>query len=405
MEDDPLYCEKSDFLKDLHIGLCVTGSIAAVDAVRICRELRRHGASVRAIMSDSAMDIIHPNSLEFATGKDVITRITGKVEHVLYAGESPCKFDILVICPCTRNSLSKIAGGISDTPPTLFAATALSHIPILLFPAMHKTMHDSLDIMGVLSRLNDMGVTVYSEEANEGKIKVPGTGRIVHEIRKATSKRTLSGKRVLVSAGPTIEPIDDVRYITNKSTGKMGIALAEELEARGASVKLVLGKTPEESLVSNTVRKETFGEMREEVLDGEEYDIYVLSMAASDFTVKKHDGKISSNEGFSLDLSPNKKIISELRNKKNGFIVGFKAEHDISEDELIKRARESMSKSGADMVIANDVGKPMRGFAADTNEVYIVTGDDYVKKIPLSRKTAVANSIANRIEESLSQGL
>jgi len=394
---DPLYCSKSESLKDKSIGLCVTGSIAAVETVKIARELRRHGADVHPIMSNAAKEIIHPNALSFATGHEVIDRITGWVEHVALAGDRDTKLDLILVCPCTKNTLSKIAMGISDTPPTLLVATGLSHIPVILVPTMHQTMYESRIVKDHIEYLKKMNIKMLQGEEEEGKIKMPSTEKIVFEVEKALSAKELAGKKVMVTAGPTIERIDDVRFISNKSTGKMGIAIAEELERRGAKVRLALGRTSETSLVSETVKRETFQEMYREIVDGEDYDAYVLSMAASDFGVKKTEGKIPSGKGFSLELVPNRKIITELRKSKNGVIVGFKAEHDITEEELIERAAASLKKNGLDLVVANDVGKDKRGFEHDTNEVYIVGCDDKTVHLPLAGKNEIAKGIVNEI--------
>ncbi|MBN1785543.1 MAG: bifunctional phosphopantothenoylcysteine decarboxylase/phosphopantothenate--cysteine ligase CoaBC [Candidatus Methanofastidiosa archaeon] len=392
-----LECSKGETLRGKAIGLCVTGSIAAVETVKLARELRRHGASVLAVMSQAAKDIIHPNALEFATGQRVIDSITGGVEHVRFAGSGPGKLDLLLICPCTLNTLSKVANGISDTPPTLFAATALSHIPVIMVPTMHRTMYDGKAAQENMRRLRSMGVKVIEGKDEEGKMKMPSVERILFEVEKTLSRKDFQGKRVLVTAGPTIERIDDVRFITNKSTGKMGIAIAEELERRGADVRLVLGRTSEPTNIENMVRRETFEAMHNEVIYGGEFDIFVLAMAASDFTVEKRSGKVPSGEGFSLEFIPNKKIISELRKRTSSMVVGFKAEYDVSEDELIERATSSLRRNGLDMVVANDVGKDMRGFGHDTNEVFIVKRNGEVVHLPLVSKASIARGIADCI--------
>ncbi|HOP09046.1 MAG TPA: bifunctional phosphopantothenoylcysteine decarboxylase/phosphopantothenate--cysteine ligase CoaBC, partial [Candidatus Methanofastidiosa archaeon] len=393
-------CSKSKTLKDKKVGLCVTGSIAAIETVKLARELRRHGADVYPLMSQAAKDIINPNSLSFATGHEVIDKITGNVEHVMLAGDRDTKLDLILVCPCTKNTLSKIAMGISDTPPTLLVATGLSHIPVMLIPTMHQTMFESELLQGHLKILKDSGVKILSEEGDEGKIKMPPVDRIVFEVQKILSEKELLGRSFLVTAGPTIERIDDVRFITNRSTGKMGIAIAEDLERRGADVKLVLGRTREKTLVSKTVRRETFQEMYDEVLGDDGHEVYVLSMAASDFTVRKEDGKISSSKGFSLELVPNKKIIADLRMKTSGIIVGFKAEHGVSDEELIDRSKRSLADNGLDMVVANDIGREKRGFEHDTNEVYIIENDSVIH-LPFARKTDIAEGIVDEIVNML----
>jgi len=389
--------EKSKRLFGKKIGLCVTGSISAVETVKLARELQRHGADVTAIMSEGAKEILHPNALEFATGNKVIDNITGKIEHIGLAGNTKTRLDLVLVCPCTLNTMAKIASAVADTPPTLIVATALSHIPVMIVPAMHLSMYEHPAVAKHAAVLKSWDVALLQPKASEKKAKLPSVDSIVYEVIKRLSRKDLNGKKALVAAGPTIEEIDDVRFITNKSSGKMGIALAEEMEIRGADVKLVLGKTPCTTHVSKVVMRETYCDMYNEIIGGDDYDIYVLAVAASDFRPEKTTGKIPSSGNLEIKLKPNKKIISALREKTNNIIIGFKAEHDVSTKELIKRAHASLEKNNANLVVANDVGKKMRGFGGNTNEVYIVDDKGGVKHLPLAKKEEIAKGIADKI--------
>ncbi|MHC1604348.1 MAG: bifunctional phosphopantothenoylcysteine decarboxylase/phosphopantothenate--cysteine ligase CoaBC [Candidatus Methanofastidiosia archaeon] len=397
MHRKSIMCEKSTRLKGKKIVLCVTGSIAAVETVKLSRELMRHGADVISVMSSSAKDIIHPNAMSFATGNRVVDGITGEIEHVGLAGKHKNKADLVLVCPCTANTISKIAAGIADTPPTTVVAAAFSHIPIMIVPAMHFSMYEHPIIMQNIKSLEKKGIEFLHPDFGESKAKLLDTDSIVYSVIKKLTTKDLSGKKVLVAAGPTIEEIDDVRFITNKSSGKMGMKLAEEMEMRGADVKLVVGRVYEKTFVKNVVRREKYGDMYTEVIENGDYDIYVLAVAASDFAIEKREGKLPSGDKYELRLIPNKKIVADLRKKTDGMVVGFKAEYNLPAEKLAEKAYNCLIKSGIDLIVANDVGKEKRGFAVDTNEVYVINKDKKIVHIPLGTKETVAQGIVDVI--------
>lgn len=389
-------------LSGKHIVLCVTGSIAAIETVKLARELRRQGASVTAVMSEAATRILHPDALEFATGNPVVTSITGKVEHVALGGSWEGHGDLVLVCPATINTLAKIEHGIADTPPTLVVATALSHVPVMVVPAMHETMYRHPRYEEIIETLTRWGVSVLEPHVIEQKAKLPSTDEITYHVKRALTPRDMEGVRALVAAGPTIEEIDDVRFITNRSSGKMGIAIAEELELRGADVRLVLGRTSEKTFVGDVVRRERYDDMKQEVIRDGSFDLYVLAAAASDFSVRKREGKTSSSKGFSLELVPNEKIVEVLAQQTSAQVVCFKAEHDVGEEELLARARRSLQRGVCSLVVANDVGREHRGFEGDTNEVYVVSESDVVH-LALSSKRMIAKQLVDIL--SSGQGL
>ncbi|MBU7027545.1 MAG: bifunctional phosphopantothenoylcysteine decarboxylase/phosphopantothenate--cysteine ligase CoaBC [Theionarchaea archaeon] len=392
---------KSEKLSGKRIVLCVCGSIAAVECIKLARELMRHGAEVFSVMSDAAQKIIHPYALEFASGNPVVTELTGKVEHVDLVGDYPGKADLVLVCPATANTISKIASGIDDTPVTSVVSTGISHVPILIVPAMHASMYENPIIKKNIHFLEEEGITFLHPKMEEGKAKLPDIIDIVYAVMKELYEKDLAGKTVLVTAGGTIEEIDDVRFIANKSSGKMGMYIAEEFDLRGASVTLVLGRTSEKPMVDTVVRAGSFGKMYEAVMERASSDIIVLAAAASDFSVVKRKGKITSNNGVTLELIPNKKIIADIGKKSDGFIVGFKAEHSLEQDVLITCAHRKLTEYGIDMMVANDVGKPDRGFHVDTNEVFIVDKDKNVEHVPLSSKRYVAERIVDAIRKRI----
>ena len=390
---------KSKKLEGKGIVLGITGSIAAVESVKLSRELMRHGAEVYAVMSGDAKKIIHPYALEFATGNPVVDEITGKIEHVSYAGEHDKKCDLILIAPSTANTISKIASGIDDTPVTTVVSTGFGKIPIVIVPAMHSSMYKNPIILENIEKLKKYGIEFLTPKFEENKAKLPEIDDIVTAVIKKLYTKDFQGKKVLVTAGPTIEKIDDVRFITNKSTGLMGIKIAEEFELRGADVTLILGPTQLNSYVK-TYNVETYEEMFNAVMSNKEVDIAVFAAATSDFHIDNpSSGKVSSDQSFNLTLTPNKKIIEEFSKCSKSFIVGFKAEHNVSEDQLIKKAYDRLQSSNMDLIVANDVGKEMRGFESKTNEVYIIDKTKKVVHLPLEKKEKLAEKILDIIKK------
>src|SRR2546427_2665112 len=235
---------KSVKLQGKTIVLGVAGSIAAVETVRLAHELIRHGADVHAVLTRSAVEIVHPNALEYATGHDVVTAITGSMEYLAMCGREG-KADLLLIAPCTANTMGKIAQGIDDTTVTTYATNALgSGIPILLAPAAHESMMDNSAVAANVRRLRELGLEFVDPRRDEDKAKMADVDTIVARVVRRLGPRDLHEVRVLVVAGATVEPIDDVRVVTNRSTGGTGIELARTAFEHGAGVGLWLAKAP-----------------------------------------------------------------------------------------------------------------------------------------------------------------
>lgn len=390
---------KSNKLEGKKIVLGITGSIAAVESVRLSRELMRHGAEVFAVMSKDAKKIIHPYALEFGTGNPVVDEITGKIEHVSYAGDHDKQCDLILIAPSTANTISKIACGIDDSPVTTVVSTGFGKIPIIIVPAMHSSMYKNPIISENIEKLKNHGVEFLTPKIEENKAKLPEIEDIVMAAIKKLHLKDFKGKNVLVTAGPTIEKIDDVRFITNKSSGLMGIKIAEEFSLRGAKVNLVLGPTNLNSFVKAHNVK-TYDEMLNAVMSHKDVDIAVFAAATGDFYVDNSStGKTSSNKSFNITLKPNKKIIDEFSNASKSFIVGFKAEHNVSEDELINKAYDRLQNFNMDLIVANDVGKKMRGFKSKTNEVFIINKSKQIHHLPLEEKDKLAKKIVDVIKK------
>jgi phosphopantothenoylcysteine decarboxylase/phosphopantothenate--cysteine ligase len=398
-------------LKGKKIVLCVTGSVGAVRCSEIARELMRQGAEVFAVMSPMAQKIIHPYLLEWATGNQVVTELTGKIEHVALAGKYSAKADLILVAPATANTIGKIACGIDDTSVTSVVSTAFgSQTPILIVPAMHGSLYNHPIVKENMEKLRALGVRVMESRIEEGKAKIAGTEEIVDTvIRMLLNKRDLSGKKVLITAGATLEHIDSVRVITNKSSGKMGIAVAKEALSRSAEVTLIYGLgTAVPPHDAKVVKVETTEQMLEAViseLKSKKVDLMIATAAAADWMLKKpFSGKISTHTRtkLSLELKPTPKIINEVKKiSSDTFLVPFKTEYNLSDEQLIDLAYKRMKQTKADLIVVNDVARQGVGFEVDTNEVFIIDSDKKVVHVPLSSKQEAARHIIDEISRKL----
>ncbi|NJD53621.1 MAG: bifunctional phosphopantothenoylcysteine decarboxylase/phosphopantothenate--cysteine ligase CoaBC [Candidatus Methanoperedens sp.] len=388
--------QTSKSLKEMTIAIGITGSIAAVRCVELARELRRHGADVHAVMTDAARKIIHPEAMRYATDNPVITEITGNVEHVNFCGMGG-RASLLLIAPCTANTIGKIAHGIDDTTVTTFATTAFgSGIPIIIVPAMHESMYDHPVVIENIGKLTELGVEFVNPVTEEGTAKIASIEEIVLRVERAAGKKTLSGKRIIITGGATAETIDPIRILTNRASGKTGIEMALEAFRRGADVTLV-----HRNCLGIQGICEFYAESAQDMIDavieelGKGYDLLISAAAISDFTVIPSKDKIKSEKEFTLALRPATKLIKEARFKFPDLkIIGFKAETGISEEELIKRARKSMDSSNLNMVVANDVSSG--GMGTEENNVYLIDGS--VKPVS-GTKRQIAIEIMDKVEE------
>lgn len=380
----------------MRVVLCVTGSVAAVETVKLARELKRKGFQVKCFMSDGACDIINPYALEFATGEKVVTRLTGKIEHVKYANE-----DLILVAPATANVISKFAYKIADNPINTLLLTASGYdTPIIFVPSMHQSMYQAVDEN--VQKLKNEGMVFMEPKEEENKAKFPSIDDIVLQVQKTTTAGGLEGKNVLVSAGGTYEDIDPVRGITNRSSGKMGLELAKEAFRMGANVTMVTGRIEVDvPRIFNHIKVESTNQMQmelEKILIDQ--DVFISAAAVSDFTVEMQESKIGSSDDFSLKLKPAPKIINKAKEYNPGlYLVGFKAEYGVSQDQLVDSAKRRMMESGADLMVANDVSLEDAGFGSDQNKVVIV--DDEVWDVPISTKEEIAALVIGQIVENV----
>ena len=403
---------KGEELKGKKIALCITSSVAASECPKIARELMRHGAEVYTVMSQKAREIIHPNLMEWATGNPVVTELTGKIEHVALAGIHENKVDLVLVSPATANTISKIACGIDDTPITTVVSTAFgSKIPIMIVPAMHESLYDHPIVSENIKKLASLGVEFINPRIEEGKAKIASLDDIVEAVIRRLSIKSMRGIKILVTAGPTLEYIDPIRIITNKSSGKMGVAIVNEALRRRAEVTLIYGhgvaSPPQGARVINV---ETAEEMRNEViseLKAKDYDLLIATSAVTDFSPEKRcDYKLPSREIHELNikLKPLPKIIDEVKELcPEIFLVAFKADYGLSNEELIDSAYELLKASNANQVVANDVSRKGSGFGVDTNEVFIVDKARNAIHIPLSSKQAIASNLLDIILKSIKE--
>ena len=339
---------KGDYLKGKNIWLGITGSVSCVETIGITRELLRYGANVTIVANRAALELVGEKALEFACGKPIIKEITGQVEHVIAGYEA----DLLMISPCCATSLGKMANGIGDNPPMLVALTCIgAKTPIVVTPAMDKNMANSKIVQKNIKAVRKFA-TIIDPLMIEGKAKLPSKERIVAEVCKMAGPRKLTGKKILIIGGGSSEPIDDVRVITNKSSGFMATSLSETAFAMDAEVELWLGNAIHEpGGWIKTNRFSTLTELKNMVKRMKPYDAVIMPAALSDFIPSKTKGKLDSSESITLKMKKAPKIISNVRKKHKGLLYAFKLASRISDSELIKKAEALLKNS--DCVIAN----------------------------------------------------
>ena len=387
------------------IVLCISGSVAAYKAIELARLFMRHGANVTCVTSKAATDLIKPSYFKWATGNEVITKLTGDLEHIKVADYK--QSDLIVVYPCTANTLGKLANGIDDTPISTVLSVGLgSKIPIVIALAMHEAMYENPAVTKNIEFLKKK-VDFIAPSFVEGKAKAAEPEEILDFVRKKFgSSSILRGKKVLITAGPTIEYIDPVRVITNQSSGKTGVLLASELVSAGAKVTFIYGPGTEPSPKgAKIIRVETSQEMLDMVRKEmkQKFDIVILAAAVSDYTLEKPSKtKIKSDLAkIVLKLKRATKIIDEIKNiQKDVFLVGFKAEANLPKVNLISVARKKLKESNADLIIANDIGLKKYKENPDYNNVIIVDSKKTIQS-GWKKKLDIAKFVRKEIEKRI----
>ena len=381
-------------LSGVHVVLGVCGSIAAVRTVELAHELRRHGAEVRAVTSGEATGIIHPNALAFATDHDVVTELTGAVEHVDLCGYDGWG-DVLLLAPATANTIGKIAGAIDDTPVTTCATTAIgAELPVVVAPAMHAPMYDHPGVQAASDRLRQWGVEFVAPRLEEGKAKIADHEAIVTGVARAHRPDPLAGKTVVVTSGATMEAIDPVRVLTNRSSGRMGRAIARACHVLGADVEL-LHDGPDVPYASVTEVTTAAGMRDAAVAAGPAADALVSAAAIGDFVVDSSATKLDSGRKHTLTLEPGPKLIDDVREAAPSLpIVGFKAGTGRDED-LGTAATRLQERVDAAFVVANEVSV----MGATSTTATIVDGED--RTSITGEKQQVALQVVERLADHL----
>jgi phosphopantothenoylcysteine decarboxylase / phosphopantothenate---cysteine ligase len=386
--------------RELILG--VTGSIAAYKAVYLLRELTRQGARVTVCLSEHARQFVGPLTFRTLSGRPVLTDLfdpqsDAAVEHVALAERAAA----VLVAPATANLLAKAAQGIADDFLTTLLLAA--RCPVVMAPAMDGGMWDHPAVTANVATLRARGVTVLEPDAGalasglSARGRLPEVDAIVEALLGAlTPVRDLAGERVLVTAGPTREPIDPVRYISNRSSGRMGYALAAAAARRGAEVTLVSGPTALTPPAVTFVPVQTAEEMREAVLQhAGRASIVIKAAAVADYRVgRPAEQKIKGKRDLTLDLTPNPDILAEVAARAgHAFIVGFAAETN----DVVANAQAKLTAKGIDLLVANDVSRRDIGFDAEDNEVLLIDRWGGNRPLPRMPKTAVADAILDAL--------
>ncbi|MBC2704575.1 bifunctional phosphopantothenoylcysteine decarboxylase/phosphopantothenate--cysteine ligase CoaBC [Desulfobacula sp.] len=392
-----------------HILLGVTGGIAAYKAVELLRLLKKAGANVNVIMTASAQKFVGKTTFEVLSENPVLSDLFFDTESSVKHIDLATRADAAIIAPATANTIAKLAHGIADDAlsTTLLAVTA----PVMICPSMNTDMYQNIRVQRNLDILEKDGWQILDPDSGILACKTVGAGRlpdpgfIFDRVEAMLTKKDLNGRKILVSAGPTVEAIDPVRFVSNHSSGKMGYAIAGAAEKRGGQVTLVSGPVSLESPVGvDRIDVVTCEEMALQMLANlDQADIIIKVAAVADYKpidpktskIKKKD----NNKDLSILMAQNPDILKRIGKKKtkDQFLVGFAAETN----DLEKNAVMKMQKKNLDMIAANIVGSTDSGFKADTNKVKLFFRDGSFVDIPLMDKNKVANILIGHIIDKM----
>ncbi len=391
-------------LKGKEIVLGVAGGIAAYKGAEFVRLLVKEEAHVHVVMTKNAQEFVTPLTFQTLSGNPVVTDLftlieDNKIGHIALADLA----ELIVILPATANIIGKIANGIADD--FLSAMVMASKAPVLFVPSMNVNMWENKTLQKNILRLIELGHHFIEPGEGElachwyGKGRLAELSEVMEKIEDLFSPKDLKGERVLITGGPTQESLDPVRFLTNRSSGKMGYALAKVARRRGAEVVLVTGPTflpiPRRDIKVFSVR--TAEEMRETVLTHMKgCSVVIKAAAVSDYRPKKaSQQKLKKAESsYSLELERTRDILEEIGKKKgNRILVGFAAETE----NLMAHARKKLKEKNLDFIVVNDVTKPDAGFGTDTNQVKILYSSGEVKDLPLMSKEEVSQFILDEV--------
>lgn len=392
-------------LSGRQILLGITGGIAAYKAAELVRQLVKAEAKVKVVMTKNACQFITPLTLQTLSGNKVYTDtfeagVDYQIEHIALTDSS----DLTVVAPATANIIGKFAGGIADD--LLSTLLLAAKPPVLVAPAMNTRMWENPSVQRNIEKLKSQGVHFIDPQEGELACKTVGKGRmaepeeILAKVKELlTAKGDLSGTTFIITAGPTREALDPVRFLTNRSSGRMGYALAKVARDRGAEVILVSGPTeltPPEGV--RFIAVESARDMYKAVMDNLPWAQVVIKAAAvADYRPQEQalqKIKKGTEEGLTVRLVRNPDILAEAgKNKGSRILVGFAAETN----DLVKNAQEKLKRKNLDLIVANDVTRRGAGFAADTNIVKILDAQGNIEELPLMSKEAVAQRVLDRV--------
>ena len=379
----------------------------------------RNGAEVYPVMSKSTESkLLTKEILDWATGNKTVTELTSALEHIVLANYG--KSDLILVYPCTANTLGKFVNGIEDNPVTTVLSVAFgSRIPIVIAPAMHEAMYENIIIAENIQKLKSLGVSILEPSISEDKAKVISADSVVQFVINKignNKERMKSNVNVLVTAGSTVEYIDSVRILTNLSSGKMGLNIAQQCLNKGFNVTLVHGHgtlnfpdDPRMNIIRVKTTEEMFKAVRERILRGKQHVVFHAA-AVADFSIshssKNRSYKMDTRNGTkTLKLVPTAKIVDRIKEfDKKIFLVAFKAEYDISDELLIKKAFDKLRECNGDLIVANDVSRRGCDFGSDTNEVYIIDKEKNITHFPLKSKREIARNLVKIVCKKLNIG-
>ena len=390
----------------------VTGGIAAYKACDVVSKLKKLNANIHVIMTESACEFVKPMTFQTLSNNFVINDMfkepkTWEVEHI----ELAKKADAFLIVPATANFIGKLAAGIADD--MLTTTVMATRAPVIIVPAMNTNMYTNRIVQANMDKLEDLGYRFIDPASGRLACGDIGAGKladvddilafIVDFFEKESEAKDLAGRRIMISAGPTIEAIDPVRYITNRSSGKMGYAIAKRAVARGAQVTLVSGKTDLEvpEGLAKFISIESADDLYENLVgEFNSNDVVIQSAAVADYKPKSYsDKKIKKKDSdLRIDLCRNKDIAQELgKIKGNKVLVGFAAETN----DVLENAAKKIKKKNLDFIVANDLTMQGAGFSTETNIVKIIEADGSIKEYPKLLKSEVGDIILDKVRDIL----
>ena len=394
-------------MRNKKIALAVSAGISAYKAIELLRMMIKEGSEVRVTMSANAGEFVTPLTFEALSGYPVYDKLfnsknSADMEHIRIAEQA----DLLLVVPATASTLGKMANGLADDALSSLYLAFKGHV--MVAPAMNGDMWENLAVQENIEKLKARGVEFVDPEVGTLACGSTGRGRlanldtILNKVKKHFTKlEDLQGLRILVTAGPTHEPLDPVRYLSNPSSGKMGYAIADTAQIRGAEVTLISGPTYlKPPPVAKFTLCKTAAEMNSLVQKYlPECDVLVMTAAVGDFTaetLEKEKIKKCSGDSLVLNLVPTKDILMEVSKvKTKQFVVGFAAETQ----NLIQSALEKLRSKKLDLIVANDISAPGIGFQSDNNQVSLIDSSERIENLPRMSKTEIANILLDKIKQ------